>query len=501
MKKWIVGIALLVLVGSGVYVMFGREKTDTTQTAAQAAPAVPAVKASDQIIAEAKVVPFSSVELHFPANGTVAEIFVKEGEQVAKGAPLARLDTRDLELRVAQAQAALDRAKANSAKLQEGASPETIAAARAEVDRAQAQMHQVNGDVTTSDLAAAKARLDQARANLAQLLAGPKTTDRRAAQAALDRANANLVSARDSLSAAKTRAQADVEKAANELRNSQAAYQQIYWDNRKAEGELGAGQVLPPELKEREAAAQRTMNDAEQDLAKAQVTYQEARQNEITGIAAAEATVRDGQANLDKLLAGSDGDKIAAARAEVAQAEATLVKLRGEQRSGSVDAAAAGVSNAQANLDQLTAKPREADLAVAMAEVSSAEVELKQAQLALEQATLASPIAGTVAVMNLKVGEVASTSEIAAIVANLGTWQIETTDLTELSVAHVHEGASVTIKFDALPGVEIPGKVIRIKPLGENKQGDITYTVIVSPDQQDARLRWNMTAAVSIGKK
>src|SRR3954451_6403347 len=101
MKKWIVGIALLVLVGSGVYVMFGREETDTTQTAVQAAPAVPAVKAGDQIMVEAKVVPFSSVELHFPANGTVAEIFVKEGEQVAKGAPLARLDTRDLELRVA----------------------------------------------------------------------------------------------------------------------------------------------------------------------------------------------------------------------------------------------------------------------------------------------------------------------------------------------------------------------------------------------------------------
>jgi HlyD family secretion protein len=40
--------------------------------------------------------------------------------------------------------------------------------------------------------------------------------------------------------------------------------------------------------------------------------------------------------------------------------------------------------------------------------------------------------------------------------------------------------------------------VTRIKGFGENKQGDITYTVVVKPKVQDARLRWNMTAAVSI---
>ena len=40
--------------------------------------------------------------------------------------------------------------------------------------------------------------------------------------------------------------------------------------------------------------------------------------------------------------------------------------------------------------------------------------------------------------------------------------------------------------------------MVRIKPLGENKQGDMTYTVVIQPDQLDDRLRWNMTAAVAI---
>ena len=41
----------------------------------------------------------------------------------------------------------------------------------------------------------------------------------------------------------------------------------------------------------------------------------------------------------------------------------------------------------------------------------------------------------------------------------------------------------------------------RIKPLGENKQGDIVYLVVVQPAQLDPRLRWNMTASVTIETK
>ena len=62
----------------------------------------------------------------------------------------------------------------------------------------------------------------------------------------------------------------------------------------------------------------------------------------------------------------------------------------------------------------------------------------------------------------------------------------------------VAEGAPATITFDAIPGLKVTGKVSRIKPLGENKQGDMTYVVIVAPDQIDPRLRWNMTASVAI---
>ena len=82
--------------------------------------------------------------------------------------------------------------------------------------------------------------------------------------------------------------------------------------------------------------------------------------------------------------------------------------------------------------------------------------------------------------------------------ADLSAWQVETDDLTELDVVRVQEGDRVSVTFDAIDDLELPGKVVHIKPIGREKLGDITYVVTVRLAEQDARLRWNMTAVVTI---
>ena len=67
-----------------------------------------------------------------------------------------------------------------------------------------------------------------------------------------------------------------------------------------------------------------------------------------------------------------------------------------------------------------------------------------------------------------------------------------------MNIARVHEGDTVTITFDALPEMELPGTVIRVGMFGENKQGDIVYKAIIKPAQGNELLRWNMTAKVRI---
>ncbi len=47
--------------------------------------------------------------------------------------------------------------------------------------------------------------------------------------------------------------------------------------------------------------------------------------------------------------------------------------------------------------------------------------------------------------------------------------------------------------------LELTGRIASIEPYGESKQGDIVYTATIQLDKQDPRLRWNMTAKVTIG--
>ena len=82
--------------------------------------------------------------------------------------------------------------------------------------------------------------------------------------------------------------------------------------------------------------------------------------------------------------------------------------------------------------------------------------------------------------------------------ADLGNLQIETDDLTELDIAGVGEGAPAVVAFDGVPGLELTGIVARIRGYGEKTQGDMTYAVTIQLDEQDARLRWNMSASVTI---
>ncbi len=516
MRKWIIGLVVLALIAGGVYMAFGggsgtlglTEPTPTT------APLIDTVEAGNRVVADAVVLPIDDVELTFElGNVRVAEVLVEEGEQVEEGEALARLDTRDLDLQVAQAEAALAQAQADLDKLLEGATPEEIAEAEAQIARAQGQLREVQGAVTAQDIQSARAavqegqaRWTEARARRARLQAGPDTTQVESARARVDQVRATLQDTRNRLSAAKVNAELQIEQTANELRDLQADYSRIYWDNRELENELArGGDELPQERKDEEEAALRAVETAEQALEQAKLTYEEAQRAEITGIEDAEARVREAQSNLDDVLKGFDVDEIESARADVvraqadiASAQAQLSKLQGEERGGRVAAAQAGVYSAQAGLSQLVADPTTSEIAQAEAVVLQRQVALDQAQLEREKATLFTPLGGEVAEMNLEIGEIPGATEPAVVIGDLSEWKIETDDLTELSIVNVEQGQDVEITFDALPDLTLPGTVRQIKPIGKNKQGDITYTVVIEPQEWDNRLRWNMTATVSI---
>jgi HlyD family secretion protein len=200
----------------------------------------------------------------------------------------------------------------------------------------------------------------------------------------------------------------------------------------------------------------------------------------------AEEQVRIAELGLELLASGPRSEDQRAALAAVQEAR------------GQVAAAQAGSEQAQASLDQLRAGATAPEMDAARARIDQASAALEQARLQMDDTELRAPFDGTVAWLSANIGEVVSPGTPVARLADLSEWRIETEDLTELNVVGIEPGDAATLTFDALPGLELEGRVERIGKLGADRLGDIVYTVVLEPQEQDARLRWNMTSVVTI---
>jgi HlyD family secretion protein len=465
--------------------------------------------------ATGQIEPAQVVDLSFGSPGRVGEVLVKVGEVVAQGAPLARLDARDLRIRVAQAQAQVAQAQASYQKQLAGATAAEVAAAEAQLAQARGQLRQAEGSVSASDLRAAEAQLAQTRAQLQQLSAGPQASDLQVAEAQLAQAQAQLSSQHDQLSAAKTNAQLQMRQATEALTQAQSRYSsaQQNWSYAQETGRDPINTTTDPKTGKRIGVklsdaqrqqyydafvqAEAAMRSAEASVQQAMVAYDAARQAEVNGIQIAEGQVAAAQASLDKLRAGADVDQLAAARAQLATAQANLDKLRGEQRSGALDAAQAGVAQAAANLDRLKAGPQPSDLAIAQAQVDGAQAALDLARLNLEQATLTAPFAGTVAEVNLKPGEAPGVSEPPIVLADLSSFHVDVA-VDEIDVSRLAIGQPVTLTLDALPGLALPGLVESIDPLATARSAVTSYQVRVTATASDQRVRSGMSTNADI---
>ena len=394
-------------------------------------PPVEPVRSTGGVMAEAVVVPVQSAALSLPSGGTVAEVLVKEGEQVQAGQVLLRLDAARQRAAVAQAEAGLSRAQARLDELKAGARSQEVAAAEAALQAAQAGLQKLQAGTKPEDIQAAEAGLSAAQAALQKVQEGPDENERIAASAELD-------------------------NAAAAVRQAQAAYDRV-----KGDADIGA---RPESLALEQATAAYNAARARLEALDRRVT-----QADISG---AQARVREAQARLDALRAPARAADIAAAEAEVRRAQAQRDLVKDPARPETILAAEADVTAAQATLDQ--------------------------AKAALAETELRAPFAGTVAQLDLSAGEQATPGAPIAQLADLSQWKIETDDLTELDIVQVTEGKKVNVTFDAIPGLELVGTVEFIKPIGVNKQGDMTYTVVIVPEKTDPRLRWNMTATVAM---
>lgn len=177
-----------------------------------------------------------------------------------------------------------------------------------------------------------------------------------------------------------------------------------------------------------------------------------------------------------------------------------LLSIPNEMDVAEIDAqlavAQAKLAEAELRLAKVQDGPNAAELTLAQSQLKNAQLKVAAAQASLKDLELLAPYDGTISAVEVVAGEFVAPGIVVVRMADF-TWVVESTDLTELNIARVQQGMPAMIKFDALPDVELVGRADHIKPLGENRQGDIVYTVILKLDEPDERLRWNMTASIT----
>lgn len=436
MKRWMVVLLVFAVVGGIAYWAYSQYQAQQAAQAEAEAAAAQEVGDLEQVIwASGRLQPVTWAGLAPAGGGSVAAIYVQEGERVDVGDLLLELDNSVLRSQVQVAEAALGEAQAALDKLLAPPAAADLAAAEAAVEAANAQVAIAAGQMqdVESAVAAAQVHVEMAQTQYAEVASHPTEAERLAARAAIAQAEAGVA-------------------------NAQAAYNLV-----KGDPAIGA---RPESL-----ALSQATSALEVANAQAQVSAQGPTPEQL---AVAATAIREAQT------------AVAAARERQSAAEAN------------VRAALAQAASAQAALDKLRAGAAAEDIAMAQAHVQAAQAAVDSATAQLRQSQVFAPFAGEVGAVNVRLGELISPGAYAVLLGDTGQLHVETTDLRETDVVRIQVGMPVEVTFDALPDRSFAGMVTQVAPVSSAERGSTNYTVDVAVADLDPQLRWGMTAFVNI---
>lgn len=410
----------------------------------------------------------TSVLVSSEQGGKVREVYAAEGDRVAAGDALFRLQDDILAAQRDQAETALAAAEAGLLLAQAGVDAAAVALEMAELQH-EIALEEARQQARTGE----EADWERDQPDAFNLPAWYFLQDERieAAREEMETAEEELEDEEESLVQLQgSTAFNDLQEAENRLANAQAAYQVA-------------------ELVQERASAQ-----AQEDL------RDFAEQN----FEAAETELEAAQSAYDQLLTEADSQEVLEARARVAVAQeryeiardAYQALLTGEH-ARPVMLAALGVEQAQAAFSQAQAQVTQAQTLVAQA-----QAELDLIDIYLEKLTIYAPTAGVVRSRNIEPGEVLQPG-VAALVID----QLENLTLTvyfpEDQYGQIALGDLAEIHADSFPNETFTGTVVRIADRAEYTPRNVqtqeervttVYAVEISIQNPEGKLKPGMPA-------
>jgi len=388
----------------------------------------------ETVLTTGQVVSSVDLKLSFQGSGVVRQLLVKEGDLVTAGQTLAALDTTTARANLTTAQGALSQAKANQEKLLAGASDENIKIAETSVVSAQQDLD--------ASYASAINILNDAYTKIYNALAAVTT---------IQNSYFNT-SDQDSI----------------DVRENKAI---ITSNLNTVKSYLDAAKSSPAPEKTESAVSQTiiALNNVSNALKIIRdMGYEGSR------VSAADKTSLDTQrANINTSLTSTTA----------AQNSIFIYKI--------------ALQRTQDQLALTKAPARQADIDAASAQVTSAQGQVDAARAVLNNLILTAPSAGTITLVDIKIGEQALAGSAVMGLQNISALHAEA-NVSEANIASLEIGQPIDYTLDALgPDEHFAGKILTINPASIVVSGVVNYKVTGSLDNIP-KVKPGMTANMTI---
>ncbi len=211
----------------------------------------------------------------------------------------------------------------------------------------------------------------------------------------------------------------------------------------------------------------------------------------------AKAQLSQAFTQLNTLMSLPDATEIAAADAKVADAQAALEQaqynwdqVKDGQNTTQLALLQAQLADAQRAYERVKDGPDESDVLTARAKVAAA-------QAVANQFAIKAPFAGTVTEVDAITGGKVSSGSSAFRIDDLSQRMVDV-QVSEVDIARIQTGQTVSLSFDAIEDKTYTGKVTQVAMVGTSSQGVVQYQVTVTMSDADAEVLPGLTAALNI---
>ncbi|PJC40506.1 MAG: hypothetical protein CO042_03445 [Parcubacteria group bacterium CG_4_9_14_0_2_um_filter_41_8] len=477
-KKVIIGIIILMIGGMVLWFL----KFRTTQGPEYVTETAQIGTLTQSVEATGKVESMQRIDLNFKAGGRIEQMNVKVGDKVRSGQVLARLDSRALMSHISDAQAEVDKQKADYEKLVAGASDTDIKVTEDTV--AQKQQDVASAENSLVNLRAKrKTELDNLKEKAITVLKNEVLVCQLAIEVinnTLDDPSANNSYAyisTDKQKAQLSKNSANIEISAVESSSGELS---VISGDTDILSNLDDGKLMLDSVKT-------ALTDTMSVLNNANTTYSFLESDLDTlksSIQAQQATINTSRTNIvaaktnwtDKIAYYND--QIAAAEDSVSQAESALTV-------------------AQSQLDLKKSPPRKFEIDAQNARVAQAQASLSLALANMEESIIRAPLVGTITKKYYEAGEQTSLSSPVLEMIGEATLEIEV-DIPESDISKIIIGQETKITLDAFGDErEYTGSVTFVDP-AETLISDVVYYRVKAAFSDSGQVKPGMTANVTI---